>query len=64
MAQLRAAIDGSTHQAEIDADKQAVTTAGARIGTPSFFINGRLVQGAQPFEAFKAAIDQALAEAH
>jgi protein-disulfide isomerase len=64
MAQLRAAIDGSTHQAEIDADKQAVTAAGARIGTPSFFINGRLIQGAQPFEAFKTAIDRALAEAN
>ncbi|NOY90349.1 MAG: thioredoxin domain-containing protein [Deltaproteobacteria bacterium] len=64
MAQLRAAIDGSTHQASIDADKQAVTAAGARIGTPSFFINGRLVQGAQPFAAFKTAIDRALAEAN
>jgi protein-disulfide isomerase len=41
----------------------AVQKAGARIGTPSFFINGKLLQGAQPFPAFKAAIDAALAEA-
>ena len=40
----------------------AVTRAGAQIGTPSFFINGRLLQGAQPFPAFKEAIDRALAE--
>ena len=26
-------------------------------GTPAFFINGKLVSGAQPFSAFKQAID-------
>lgn len=62
MAQFRAALDNRTHQAAVDADMEAVTSAGARIGTPSFFINGRLLQGAQPFEAFKTAIDRALAE--
>ena len=30
-------------------------------GTPAFFINGRLVSGAQPFEAFKEVIDEELA---
>ena len=30
-------------------------------GTPSFFINGRLLVGAQPFGAFKKIIDQELA---
>ena len=29
-------------------------------GTPSFFINGNLTVGAQPFEAFKTAIENAL----
>lgn len=29
-------------------------------GTPAFFINGKLVSGAQPFEAFKQAIDAEL----
>ena len=61
MGRFRAALDGRTHQAAVDADIQAVTAAGARIGTPSFFINGRLVQGAQPFEAFRTAIDRELA---
>jgi protein-disulfide isomerase len=62
MAQFRQALDTNRHQASIQADMDAVREAGAQIGTPSFFINGRLVQGAQPFEAFKAAIDRALAE--
>jgi protein-disulfide isomerase len=30
-------------------------------GTPAFLINGRLVSGAQPFENFKAVIDDELA---
>jgi protein-disulfide isomerase len=29
--------------------------------TPSFFINGRFLSGAQPFEAFKTIIDEELA---
>jgi len=61
MAQFRQALDNNTHQAAIQADVEAVTRAGASIGTPSAFINGRLVQGAQPFEAFKSVIDRALA---
>ncbi len=32
-------------------------------GTPTFLINGRRVQGAQPIEAFRTAVDAALAEA-
>ena len=62
-AQVRRAIEEKRHDAIVQRDMDAVRKAGARIGTPSFFINGRLVQGAQPFEAFKAAIEQALKEA-
>jgi len=62
MNRFRAALDNNTHRAAVQADMQAVQTAGARIGTPSAFINGRLLQGAQPFPAFQAAIDRALEE--
>ena len=34
-----------------------------RFGTPAFFINGNNLQGAQPYDVFKAAIDAALAAA-
>ena len=62
MRRFRAALDRHTHQAAIQADINAVTAAGAQIGTPTFFINGRLVQGAQPLDVFVAAIERALAE--
>lgn len=32
-------------------------------GTPAFFINGKLISGAQPFSAFEVEIEAALAEA-
>lgn len=31
-------------------------------GTPAFFVNGKMISGAQPFEAFKKEIDAALAK--
>ena len=60
MKAFKAALDSGKHKAAVDADIAAVTKAGARIGTPSFFINGKLIQGAQPFAAFKVVIDEAL----
>jgi len=60
---LRRALENRTHQQAVDDDIEAVRDAGARIGTPSFFINGRLLQGAQPIASFRAAVDRALREA-
>jgi len=60
MKAFKAALDSGKYKAAVDADVAAIAKAGARIGTPSFFINGKLLQGAQPFPAFKAAIDAAL----
>lgn len=59
--QLRRALEQRTHEEAVDADIEAVTDSSARIGTPSFFINGRLLQGAQPIEAFRTAVDRELA---
>jgi len=39
---------------------QADMLAGAEVGvtgTPAFFVNGRMLSGAQPVEAFKVLID-------
>jgi protein-disulfide isomerase len=63
MPKFKAALDSDKHKAEVQADIDAVEKSGARIGTPSFFINGKLLQGAQPFDAFKPVIDKALADA-
>jgi len=47
-------------------EKVGQSTAEARSlgvgGTPSFFVNGKSVEGAQPFENFKKVIDAALVE--
>jgi protein-disulfide isomerase len=61
-AAVRRALESGTHRAAVEADIQAITDAGVQIGTPSSFVNGRLIQGAQPYEAFRAAVDRALAE--
>jgi len=63
MAKFKAALDNKTNEARVKADVDAVDKAGALIGTPSFFINGKLLQGAQPFERFKEVIDEALKSA-
>jgi predicted DsbA family dithiol-disulfide isomerase len=54
---------GSRESAQVVAnDIERGATYGVR-GTPAFFINGRVVYGAQPMEAFRQTIDAALAEA-
>ncbi|NOY90351.1 MAG: thioredoxin domain-containing protein [Deltaproteobacteria bacterium] len=60
---VRRAIHDSQGRAQIGAEMDPMRAAGAHIGTPAFLINGRLLQGAQPFEAFQRAIDRGLQEA-
>jgi protein-disulfide isomerase len=45
--------------ARVQADTNEGNKVGVR-GTPSFLINGKLLVGAQPYEAFKAAIEEAM----
>ena len=45
--------------AAIDKDLSEAAKLGIN-GTPAFFINGRLLSGAQPFEKFKEVIDEEL----
>jgi protein-disulfide isomerase len=58
-AQFNACVDSRKYQGEIDNDIHAGDEAGVS-GTPAFFINGRMLSGAQPFEAFKSIIDEEL----
>jgi protein-disulfide isomerase len=62
MGKFKAALDGGKYKAQIDADQKLAAQIGAS-GTPNFYINGRNLVGAQPFEAFKKVIDEELAKA-
>ena len=62
MNAFRKALDENRHEARIRRDQALVTSLGAT-GTPTFFVNGRKIAGAVPFEAFKVVIDDELAKA-
>jgi len=62
LGKFKSALDSGKFKAQIEADKKEAANFGAR-GTPSFFINGRKVRGAQPFPAFKTVIDEELVKA-
>lgn len=61
-AALEAALNSNQYEAAVKADIESAQKVGVS-GTPSFVINGQLVVGALPIEAFKKAIDKALADA-
>lgn len=50
------------HRATIEAESKVGNAFGAR-GTPTFFINGRKISGAQPYEKFKAVVDEEIPKA-
>jgi protein-disulfide isomerase len=55
-------IAAKKYQEIIDTNMDLASDLEAR-GTPAFFINGRKLSGAQPFESFKKVIDEQLAVA-
>ena len=58
-ARFNACVDSHKYKDAVDTDIRDGEDAGVT-GTPAFFINGRLLSGAQPFEAFKRVIDEEL----
>ncbi len=62
MTKFKAALDENEHKASIEQDQALARKLGAS-GTPSFFINGRSLRGAQPLPAFVAVIDEELEKA-
>src|SRR5579871_3296877 len=62
MNKFKKALDDNKYAKPIGDDQALANTLGAR-GTPSFFINGKPLRGAQPFPSFKAAIDAAMVDA-
>ncbi|MFH0927228.1 MAG: DsbA family protein [Candidatus Micrarchaeota archaeon] len=57
---FNACLDGGTKAADVAAQENLGSSLGVS-GTPSFFINGKMLVGAQPYGSFKSAIDAALA---
>jgi protein-disulfide isomerase len=59
-AKFNACVDTHKYKTQVEADMKAGEEAGVN-GTPAFFVNGRMIGGAQPFDAFKRIIDEELA---
>ena len=60
MDQFTSCYDNAAHQAEVSKDYNDATALGVG-ATPTFFINGKMLLGAQPYASFAAAIDAELA---
>lgn len=58
-AQFNQCLDTNKYAARIEADTAYGSSIGVN-GTPSFYINGQSLVGAQPFSAFKTVIDPLL----
>jgi protein-disulfide isomerase len=52
-------LDGTACKAQLARDQEQLARLGVS-GTPASFVNGRLVSGAQPREAFEALVDEQL----
>jgi protein-disulfide isomerase len=62
MPKFKAALEDKKLASAVEAESAMGNKIGAR-GTPAFFINGRFLSGAQPFERFKSIIDEELKKA-
>ncbi len=60
MAKFETCLSSGARADEVKNDLKEGQLAGVS-GTPAFFINGRFLSGAQPFDAFAAIIDEELA---
>jgi len=62
LAGFKASLSSAKLRGRIKAQQKQVVALGAR-GTPSFFLNGRKMSGAQPYGHFEAAVKEALGRA-
>ena len=61
MAQFNQCLDSGKYKAEVEKDFKDGSAAGVS-GTPTTFVNGRSLVGAQPYSSFKAIIDEELSK--
>jgi protein-disulfide isomerase len=59
VAKFKASLDSGKFKQQVADDSKQGNAIGAT-GTPTFFVNGRILVGAQPFDKFKEMIDQEL----
>jgi protein-disulfide isomerase len=59
MNRFNACVDSRKYKDRVENDIKDGNAVGVS-GTPAFFINGRMISGAQPFDAFKRIIDEEL----
>jgi protein-disulfide isomerase len=59
MGKFRSALDSGKFKDRVDREAKEGNAVGAT-GTPTFFVNGHILVGAQPVDAFKTAIDAEL----
>jgi protein-disulfide isomerase len=62
MAKFTAFLDNPKSKEILEADKKQAAQFGAT-GTPTFFVNGRKMVGAQSYEAFKTVVDEEIQKA-
>jgi protein-disulfide isomerase len=62
MDKFKADLDGEACKTQIATHQRELSNVGVD-GTPAFFVNGRPVSGAQPYQNFKALIDEELKKA-
>ncbi len=61
-AKFDSCLDSGVYSARVEAEAEEARGFGIT-GTPGFLVNGRVLSGAQPFEAFAAIIDEELRRA-
>ena len=62
VSRFKADLDAGRYKAQVDGDfNYGNSLPGGGMGTPTFFINGRKIAGAYPFEKFDSMIKEALA---
>ena len=59
IAKFNKCLNSRKYEEEVLKDRQDGIKAGVT-GTPTIFIDGRIIEGAQPYEVFKEVIDDEL----
>lgn len=59
LSRFRACLSSGSARASVARDRQSGLSQGVR-GTPTFFVNGQRVVGAQPYSVFEQLIEQAM----